>query len=43
MASGNKQNKYINKQKFCLEKVYQENFSQKRNGAGKNTNTDKWS
>ena len=26
MASGNKQNKYKNKRKFCLEQVYWENF-----------------
>ena len=41
MASGNKQNKYLKKQKFCLEKVFMEKFSEKRKkclffGTGKN-------
>ena len=42
MVSENKQNKYMNWQKFCLENVYYKNFSQKCKkclclGTGKNT------
>ena len=42
MVSGNKQNKYINRQQFYLENVYCKNFSQKCKkclclGTGKNT------